>query len=137
MQHSQTERIWAQRIDRLAATMANSLIILVDPSQVNTYKYKNVELGFGSGSLHAWSINWGYVQHCVDAGRVMPVKAARLSLLLNCTINLKGWAFAYAADLPPVEQKGYTSLITVSFSHYLLPLPISLAGAWWSSCGIC
>jgi len=104
--------------------MADSLVVLVDPSQVNTEQpceYSNAELGFGSGALHAWSINWGYVQYCVDACRVMPVQVARPSLLLNCTMDLKGWGFSYATDLPPAEQKRYTTLITVSLSHPNLP----------------
>jgi hypothetical protein len=127
VRHSQNKRIWSQRVHRSASNGADNWVVLVDPSLVDTelgtyeYEYGNGGLSFDGENLHAWSINWGFVQQCVDMCRVLPTQTTRSSLLLNCTIDLKGWAFAYGADLPPTERKRYTSLITVSFTHYMPP----------------
>jgi hypothetical protein len=139
VRHSQNKKIWAQRIHRLGSILVDSLVILVDPSQIDADQQydRNVELCIDGEDLHAWSINWGFVQYCIDACKVIPIQAARQSLLLNCTMDLKGWAFAYAVDLSPTERNWYTSLITVGHTHHAVPPLTFLVGAWGSYCRGC
>jgi hypothetical protein len=123
VRHSSNEKILAQRVRQLGPTLVDNFVILVDPSQVDTDQpyCHDIELRLGGEDLHMCSINWGFVQYCIDADRVTPTEVTRRPLLLNCTIDLKGWAFAYAADLLPAERRRYTSLITVSRAHCTLP----------------
>jgi hypothetical protein len=140
VRHSQNKKIWAQRVHRLGPTPVDSLVILVDPSEIDAnqqYDF-NIELCIAGDDLQEWSINWGFVQYCINTHGVMPNQAAKRSLLLNCTFNLKGWAFAFAANLSLTEREWYTSLITVSHAYHALSLSlICLVGSWRSCCRGC
>lgn len=123
MQHSENRKIWLRRVDQSVTSGGDKWVVLVDPSRVGadqgTYGgCKGPRSGFNGKNLRAWSINWGFVRYCVDARCVISTQTARPSLLLNCTIDLKGWAFSYATDLPTSEINRYNALITVSHMHY-------------------